>query len=187
MVVIVGLGNPGKKYENTRHNMGFKAIDQLSEKWQIPVEKSKHQALVGEGRLRGEKVILVKPQTFMNQSGISVKSIVDYYQVPLEKLLIIYDDLDLSLGTVRIRKNGGAGTHNGMRSVVNHLGEKTFPRIRIGIGNREEVSMIQFVIGKVNKEEKEILNRTIEKAAEAVEVLLDQGIDKAMNRYNGNH
>ncbi len=187
MVVIVGLGNPGKKYENTRHNMGFKAIDQLSEKWQIPVEKNKHQALVGEGRLHGEKVILVKPQTFMNQSGISVKSIVDYYQVPLEKLLIIYDDLDLSLGTVRIRKNGGAGTHNGMRSVVSHLGQKAFPRIRIGIGNKEEISMVQFVTGKISKEEEQILNQTVEQVAEAVDVILNHGIDKAMNRYNGNH
>ncbi len=186
MFIIVGLGNPGKKYENTRHNMGFKAVDQLGDQWSIPIQKSKHHCLIGEGRVHGQKVILAKPDTFMNQSGVAVGALVDYYGIEPDHLMVIYDDLDLDLGAIRIRKAGGPGTHNGMRSVVGHLGEKTFPRVRIGIGNKKEVPIIHFVTGKMSKEEKHILDHTIKKAAQAVDLFLEQGIDKAMNQYNGN-
>ena len=134
MYVIVGLGNPGKKYENTRHNMGFMAIDLLADKFGIKVDKIKHKALIGEGRIANQKVLLAKPQTYMNLSGESVREILSYYKVDVENLIVIYDDIDIPTGTIRIRKFGSAGTHNGMRSVVYQLKSDRFPRIRVGIG-----------------------------------------------------
>lgn len=184
MYIIAGLGNPGKKYENTRHNIGFITLDYLADRHNIQINKIKHKALVGEGRISGQKVLLVKPQTFMNLSGESIREIMDYYKVDIEDLIVIYDDIDLPAGTVRIRKKGSAGTHNGMRSIVQHLGSGDFPRIRMGIGNDRKGELASFVLGGFSKEEKEILEPSVERAAKAVECYVDMGIEKAMNEYN---
>ena len=138
MYVIAGLGNPGKKYENTRHNMGFITIDQLAEKHNIKVDKLKFKALVGEGRIAGQKVMLVKPQTYMNLSGESIREVMNFYKLEPENLIVIYDDIDIEAGTLRIRKFGSAGTHNGMKSVVYQLQSDRFPRIRLGIGSQKK-------------------------------------------------
>lgn len=183
MYVIAGLGNPGKKYENTRHNIGFITLDFLAEKHDIKIDKLKHKALVGEGRIAGQKVLLVKPQTFMNLSGESLRAVMDYYKVDIEDMIVIYDDIDLPAGTVRIRKKGSAGTHNGMRSIVQHLGTD-FPRIRMGIGNERKGDLVDFVLGGFSKEDKEVLEPAIERAALSVEMYVDEGIEKAMNKYN---
>lgn len=183
MYIIAGLGNPGKKYENTRHNIGFITIDSLASKHNITVDKLKFKALVGEGRISGQKVILVKPQTYMNLSGESIQEVMNFYKVDPENLIIIYDDIDLDLGTLRIRKSGSAGTHNGMRSVVQHINSTAFPRIRIGMGGPKG-DIVDFVIGGMSKAESEVLKETVDKAAEAIDCIIESGIDMSMNRYN---
>lgn len=183
MYIIAGLGNPGQKYENTRHNMGFKTIDCLSEEFGISVNRAKFKGLIGEGRIGNEKVILLKPQTYMNLSGQSVREIVDYYKVPEENLIVIYDDFDLPIGSIRIRKSGGPGTHNGMKSVVGELNFRKFPRVRIGIGSSDG-STIDFVIGKVGKGEQELLTNASKAAADAVADIVRIGIENAMNIHN---
>lgn len=184
MYIIVGLGNPGTKYENTRHNVGFMVIDELAKNHGIAVTKLKYKALIGDGKINGEKVILVKPQTFMNLSGDSISQIVNFYKCDNDKLLLIYDDLDIGLGSIRIRKHGSAGTHNGMKSVVGKLGFTNFPRIRVGIGDFGKKDIIDFVIGDFTKEEKKIVDDTICEVAKAIECFVESGIDLAMNRYN---
>lgn len=184
MFVIAGLGNPGKKYENTRHNMGFLVIDKLAEKNDIKVNKIKHKALVGDGFISGQKVLLVKPQTYMNLSGESLREVMDYYDVDIEDLIVIYDDFDIETGSLRIRKKGSAGSHNGMKSVIQHLGSKDFPRIRVGIGNSGGRDWKDFVIGKVGKSEQDSIAAAIEKAADSAVCILEKGIDNAMNEYN---
>lgn len=184
MYIIVGLGNPGKKYENTRHNIGFITLDYLANRYGIKITKIKHKALVGEGNISGQKVLLVKPQTYMNLSGNSVREIMQYYKVDIENLLVIYDDIDIPTGSVRIRKKGSAGTHNGMRSVVYDLQSDQFPRIRIGMGKKNNADLKNFVVGGFSKGEKEIFERAVIHTADAVECFLQFGIDKAMNEYN---
>ena len=184
MVVIVGLGNPGKKYENTRHNIGFITVDLLAERHGIKINKIKHKALVGEGTISDQKVLLVKPQTYMNLSGNSVREIMEYYKVDIENLLIIYDDIDIPTGAVRIRKKGSAGTHNGMRSVIYDLQSDQFPRIRIGMGLDKKMDLKDFVTGGFTKSEKGLLEKAVAHSADAVECFLRSGIDKAMNEYN---
>ena len=184
MFVIVGLGNPGTKYENTRHNMGFKTIDVLSEKFGIKVDKLKFKSLIGEGIVHGAKVILVKPQTFMNLSGEAVRDIVSFYKVPMENLLVVYDDIDLDTGTFRIRKQGSSGTHNGMRNIIYLLQDDSFPRVRIGIGSFLKNDLINYVTGDVCKEEAELLYPVIMKVADAIDQYIESGIDIAMNRFN---
>lgn len=184
MYVIVGLGNPGKKYENTRHNIGFITLDYLADRYGIKITKIKHKALVGEGKISDQKVLLVKPQTYMNLSGNSVREVMEYYKVGIENLLVIYDDIDIPTGSVRIRKKGSAGTHNGMRSVVYDLQSDQFPRIRIGMGKNKNADLKNFVIGGFLKGEKEIFERAIIHTADAIECFLQFGIDKAMNEYN---
>lgn len=184
MYVIVGLGNPGKKYENTRHNIGFITLDYLADRHGIKITKIKHKALVGEGNISGQKVLLVKPQTYMNLSGNSVREVMEYYKVDIENLLVIYDDIDIPSGSVRIRKKGSAGTHNGMRSVVYDLQSDQFPRIRIGMGNNKSADLKDFVVGGFSKGEKEIFERAVVHTADAIECFLQFGIDKAMNEYN---
>lgn len=185
MFVIAGLGNPGKEYENTRHNMGFKVIDALASELGVDVKREKFHALIGQGKIGNEKIILVKPQTYMNRSGIAVREIAMYYNIPPEKLIVIYDDIDIPLTSIRIRKAGGPGTHNGMRSVVKELGINSFPRIRIGVGtsSRDE-NLVNRVIGKVPKGEQKILEDIVIKAADAVKDIVALGIDTAMNRHN---
>ena len=184
MFIIVGLGNPGRKYENTRHNMGFLTIDRLAEKLSIRVSKIKFKALIGEGRIGTHRVILVKPQTYMNLSGESVREIMQFYKIPIENLIVVYDDFDIALGTIRIRKFGSAGTHNGMKSVIYQLQSDRFPRIRIGIDNQDKGNLIDFVTGGVSKEEAVLLREPIDQSVEAIQAIVTDGIDLAMNRYN---
>lgn len=183
MYIIVGLGNPGLKYENTRHNMGFKAIDAMASEFGIDVNRAKFKGLIGEGRIGSEKVILLKPQTYMNLSGQSVREIMNFYKIPEENLIVIYDDFDLPIGSIRVRKSGGPGTHNGMKSVIQELGSRKFPRVRVGIGSSDG-STIQFVIGKVGKDEQQILNEAAEAAASAAADIIRIGIENAMNIHN---
>ena len=185
MYLIIGLGNPGKEYENTRHNMGFKALDVLASDTGIEIKKSKFQSLLGKGKINGEKVILCKPQTYMNLSGNAARECAMYYDVPRENVIVIYDDMDLPIESIRIRKAGGPGTHNGMKSVVQQLGITDFPRIRIGIGAaREDEDVIDRVIGKVPKSEQAMLDEAARKAAEAALDIIRIGIDNAMNKHN---
>jgi len=184
MYIIAGLGNPGKKYENTRHNMGFIAIDLLAEEFGIKVDKLKFKSLVGEGRIAGQRVLLMKPQTYMNLSGEAIREAVNFYKIDPEELIVIYDDIDIPTGTFRIRKKGSAGTHNGMRSVVYQIQSDQFPRIRVGIGSEKKVDLIHYVTGGVSKSEKELLEDALVKAAKSAACIVEKGIDKAMNEYN---
>ena len=185
MYLIIGLGNPGKEYENTRHNMGFKALDVLSENTGIEISKSKFHSLIGKGKISGEKVVLCKPQTYMNASGIAARECAMWFDVPQENVIVIYDDIDIPIETIRIRKFGGPGTHNGMKSVVEQLGTEGFPRIRVGVGAAEEgEDLTERVVGKVPKSEQKLLEVSIKRAAEAVIDIIDNGIDHAMNEYN---
>ncbi len=184
MYIIVGLGNPGKQYENTRHNMGFLVVDLLAEKFNIEVNKIKFKALVGEGRIAGQKVLLVKPQTYMNLSGEAVRQAMDFYKIDPEELIVIYDDIDIPTGTFRIRKKGSSGTHNGMRNIFQHIQTNDFPRIRVGIGSGKKENLIGYVTGGISKSEKELLEDALTKSADAAACIIEKGIDKAMNEYN---
>lgn len=184
MYIIIGLGNPGTKYANTRHNMGFKAIDSIAGSLSADVSKSKFKALIGETNISGKKVLLVKPQTFMNLSGESAREVVNFYKVPNDHIIVIYDDIDLPLGSIRIRKGGGPGGHNGMKSMINCLGFKDFPRIRIGVGSNKGENLIDHVIGKVSSNEQKALNESADAAANAAIDIVKVGIDNAMNVHN---
>ena len=185
MFAIIGLGNPGKNYANTRHNVGFNTIDLLASRNNIKVNKIKFKSVYGEGFISDKKVILLKPHTYMNNSGMAVLDIVNFYKLPIENILVIVDDIDIEFGTIRIRKKGSAGTHNGLKSIIYHLQSEEFPRIKIGIGNRREgQDLADFVLSKFTKEERVDIELAIEKAAMAVEAILADGIDKAMNEFN---
>ncbi len=184
MYIIVGLGNPGKKYENTKHNIGFITLDLLAERNDIKINKIKHKALVGEGFISGLKVLLVKPQTFMNLSGNSVREVMEYYKEDIEKLIVVYDDVDIPMGRLRIRKKGSAGTHNGMKSIIYDLQDDGFPRVRIGIGKERKMPLAGYVLGGFAKDEKELMEAAVERAAQAIECILEKGIDVAMGEYN---
>ena len=187
MYIIAGLGNPGKRYEHTRHNIGFLTLDFLADRHGITINKIKHKALVGEGRISGQKVLLIKPQTYMNLSGQSLREVMEYYKEDIENLLVIYDDIDIAAGTIRIRKKGSAGTHNGMRSIIYDLKSEQFPRIRIGMGGARKTDLRNFVTSGFTKEEKELLEGAVRQAALAAECFVEKGIDKAMNEYNIRH
>jgi len=183
--LIVGLGNPGKKYENTRHNVGFQTIDYLSCQTGIRVEKEKNKAFTGEGKIGQEKVVLVKPQTYMNLSGEAVAPLAAWYKTGAEDILVIYDDLDLEVGKIRIRGQGSHGGHNGMKSLINLLKTEKIPRLKIGIGKTPpQWETADYVLGNFPPAEKKIIEEMIAKAAQAVNVILEQGIDKAMNQFN---
>ena len=185
MYLIVGLGNPGEEYNKTRHNVGFDVIDKLSKKYDIKVSKHKYDGLYGKGEIEGEKVVLLKPQTYMNLSGNSVGQFVSFFKVKEEEIILIYDDFDIPTGTIKIRKKGGPGTHNGMKSVVAELCSQSFPRIRIGTGTIENVyNLMDFVTSKVSDEEYLEISKGIEQAEAAVEEIIKNGIDTAMNRLN---
>lgn len=185
MYLIVGLGNPEEEYSKTRHNMGFDTINKIAEKNDIQITKNKYESLYATGMIGREKVILVKPQTYMNLSGISVKKWMEFYHLNPTNIIVIYDDMDIEPGKMKIRKKGGAGSHNGMKSVVGELGSEDFYRIRVGIGKpKTKQESISYVIGKVPEEEYKILNKATELAAEAVSSIVKEGIDKAMNQYN---
>ena len=184
MYLIIGLGNPEPEYSKTRHNMGFDVVNKFAEKNKIKINKSKFNALSGKGELAGEKVVIVKPQTYMNLSGESVVKFVNFYK-EIENIIVIYDDIDIAPGNIKIRKKGGAGTHNGMKSIVKELQTEEFARIRVGIGTpKYDNDLINHVIGRITKEEYEDLERGIEKATLALEEILKSGIDLAMNKFN---
>lgn len=184
MYVIVGLGNPGKQYERTKHNIGFITLDYLAQQNNIKINKIKHKALVGEGFISNQKVLLVKPQTYMNLSGNSVKEIVEYYKIEPEELIVIYDDIDIDMGRLRIRKKGSAGTHNGMRSIIYDLQTDQFPRVRMGIGGERKGDLASYVIGKFHKDAIQTMEDAVKRASSAIECMLDKGIDIAMGEYN---
>lgn len=179
------FGNPESDYSKTRHNMGFNVINLLAEEYDIDLSRTKFEALYGSGIIEGEKVILIKPQTYMNASGRSVIEFIKYYKLQLDDLIVIYDDMDIDISKIRIRKSGSPGGHNGMKSIVNILADDRFPRIRVGIGKPElEEDYINYVIGAIPEEEEQELKKGVEKAKEAVKELLKNGIDSAMNKYN---
>jgi PTH1 family peptidyl-tRNA hydrolase len=180
---VVGLGNPGKKYSNTRHNIGFKVIEELGSRYVIEKEETKYDTIIGHIRIGNKKVLLVKPLTYMNLSGRAIKPVINWYKIDLNNLIVIYDDMDLSPGCIRIRADGGTGGHKGMMSVCESLGAKDFPRIRIGIGRAPE-GVIPWVLGEFSDEEKIIINATVKKAGDAVDCWVKNGIAAAMNAYN---
>ena len=186
MLVIVGLGNPDDKYQGTRHNVGFDVIDLLAEKYNIAVETKKHRAYIGKGIIGGQKVILAKPQTYMNLSGESVRSLVEYYKVdPETELLIIFDDISLDVGQLRIRKKGSAGGHNGIKNIIANLGTSVFQRIKVGVGEKPKgYDLADYVLGRFSKEDRELIKEGFECAAEAVAMITAGEIDQAMNKYN---
>lgn len=185
MYLIVGLGNPGKQYANTRHNVGFDVIYYLSHKYDCTNTKQQHKGLTATFNLDGEKIMLCEPLTFMNLSGQCVASLANYYKIPTENIIIIYDDVDLPLGEVRVRAKGGPGTHNGMRSIVSSLGTTDFPRVRVGIGPKNEyMDMVDFVLSRFPKDEQPIIDKSIELAGEAAILIATKGVDYAMNIIN---
>ena len=185
MYVIVGLGNPEPEYSNTRHNMGFDTINKIAKKYNIEFSKTNFKGIYGTGIIEGEKVILLKPQTYMNLSGESVKKIIDFYKLNTDNLIIIYDDIDIEPGIIKLRKTGGPGTHNGMKSVIKEIGTEKFPRVRVGIGKPEHKGdLINYVIGKIPEEDKKILEKSTDVAKDAVIEIIKNGMDKAMNLFN---
>ena len=186
MFIIAGLGKPTKEYEGTRHNAGFAVLDALAEKYNIAVDTKKHRAYIGKGMIAGQKVILAKPQTYMNLSGESIKSLTDYYKVDVEsELLIIYDDISLDPGQIRIRAKGSAGGHNGIKNIIAHLGTSVFPRIKVGVGEKPpKYDLADFVLGHFSKEEQEKMDDGYAHAVSAAEMILSGEINAAMNEYN---
>lgn len=185
MYLIVGLGNPEAEYANTRHNMGFHVVNKLAKEYEIEIARKKFNSEYESAVMEGQKVILVKPQTFMNASGEAVAAFSNFYKIEPDKIIVIYDDIDIELGKIRIRKSGSPGSHNGMKSVVHFLNQEEFPRIRVGIGKpSEEENIIEYVIGSIPEEEKEILDKSAQTAKDAVIEILKNGIDSAMNRFN---
>lgn len=187
MIVIVGLGNPGKQYEYTRHNIGFNIVDALADKYNISINKNKHKALIGEGKIGSQKVLFVKPLTYMNLSGESIREIVDFYKILPEDLIVVYDDISLPLGNLRIRVKGSAGGHNGIKSLIQHLKTEQFPRLKVGIGGpRPHQNLADFVLERFSKEEQTILNTAvIDKSVSALETWILEDIHQAMNQFNG--
>lgn len=187
MVIIVGLGNPGREYAHTRHNAGFGVIDKLAEQYRISVTEKKHKALIGKGLIDGVKVVLAKPQTYMNLSGESVRALVDYYKADeREELLVIYDDISLDVGRLRIRKKGSAGGHNGIKSIIAHLGHDEFVRIKVGVGDKPKGGdLANHVLGGFCAEDKVKMEESMTRAAHAAVCILCDGADHAMNLYNG--
>ncbi len=185
MYLIVGLGNPEPEYSKTRHNMGFDVINKLAKQYEIDISRNKFEGLYGSGVIEKEKVILLKPQTYMNLSGKSIKRYMDFYKTPIEKVLVIYDDMDIEKGKIKVRKIGGPGTHNGAKSVVYELQNDQFARIRVGIGRPEEQDeIIDYVINPIDEEEYKKLEKGIDKAKEAIIEYIKSGIDIAMNKFN---
>ena len=185
MYLIVGLGNPEPEYSFTRHNMGFDVINKLSKKYEIPVERQGFKSLYGIGEILNNKVILCKPQTFMNLSGNAIIEIANFYKIDLKDIIVIFDDIDTKEGVIKLRKKGGAGTHNGMKSVVEELNSTDFPRVRVGIGKPEfKGDTINYVIGKMPEEEFKKLDKATQIAADAVVEIVKNGIDTAMNKFN---
>lgn len=186
MYIIAGLGNPGAEYSNTRHNAGFMAIDEIAKKAGISVTEKKHKALIGKGVFAGQKVVLVKPQTYMNLSGESIRAVTDYYKVdPVSELIVLSDDIDLDVGNIRIRPKGSAGGHNGLKNIIAQLGTQDFKRVRIGVGAKKEGrDLVSHVLGKIDKNDAGDFDEAIANTVSAVETIMTDGCEAAMNRYN---
>ena len=187
MYIIVGLGNPGREYEQTKHNVGFRVIDKLADKYTIDVTKFKHKAFTGDGMINGKKVFLVKPQTYMNLSGDSVGEMAQFYKIPPENIIVINDDISLDVGRIRVRPKGSAGGHNGLKSIIYRLNSDTFPRVKMGVGapKHEDYDLADFVLGRFTKEEIPVMEDAIVKAEKAVAEIIKNGVQSAMNKYNG--
>ena len=185
--LLVCLGNPGRQYENTRHNIGFLAADELGRREGIKINKLRYRALTGELRVGGQRVLVLKPQTYMNLSGEAVKLAGGFYKIPPDHVLVISDDVALPLGKLRIRAGGSAGGHNGLKNIIAHLGTDQFPRIRVGVGQKPhpDYDMADWVLGKFQGEDKKAVEAAVKRAADAAECLIREGVDKAMNKYNG--
>ena len=186
MKIVAGLGNPTKEYEGTRHNIGFSVIDKLADKYNIGMQEKKHKAICGKGMISGEKVILLKPQTYMNLSGESIADAVNFYKLdPEEDLIVIYDDIDLDVGRLRIRAKGSAGGHNGMKNIIAHLGTQVFPRIRVGVGAKpKDWDLADYVLGHFSTEDRAKVEEAIGHAMDAAVLMMQGEVDKAMNDYN---
>ncbi len=185
MYVVIGLGNPGKDYTNTRHNVGFEAIDILAKRNKIDLNKIKFQAVYGEGRIGNEKVLLVKPQTFMNNSGVTVREIFQFYKIDVQNIIVIVDDIDIDFSSIRVKQKGSAGSHNGLKSIIYHLQDENFPRVKIGIGKKHSnQDLADFVLSRFSKEERPEIELSLITAAEAVENIIMQDINYAMNKFN---
>lgn len=186
MKLIVGLGNPTAKYDKTRHNVGFEVIDKLSEQYNISVDTAKHKGLYGKGKIEGQSVILLKPMTYMNLSGESVVAVADYYKIEAEDIIVIYDDINLDVGRLRVREKGSAGGHNGIKNIIAHLSTDAFPRIRVGVGMKPpKMDLADYVLSHFTKEEQEMMDDGYSKACKALGLMVVDDIAKAMNDYNG--
>lgn len=185
--LIVGLGNPGPKYAATRHNVGFRAVEQLAAGCGARIDRLRFQALTGQASVAGRRVLLMQPQTFMNNSGIAVKQAADFYKVPPERVLVLFDDIDLDVGRLRLRRDGSAGGHNGVKSIIACLGTQEFPRIKIGVGAKPhpDYDLADWVLSRFSAQEQTLLEPAIRRAAEAAAMLLSDGLDKAASKYNG--
>ena len=185
MYLIAGLGNPTKEYDKTRHNVGFEVIDVLADKYRIDVSERKHKALCGRGVIEGQKVILVKPQTFMNLSGESIRAAADYYKISPEEMIVIYDDISLEPGQLRIRLKGSAGGHNGIKNIIAHLGNQEFPRIKVGVGAKPpRMDLADYVLSRFGAGEQKLMDEAFKEAAEAAVSMMTDGAERAMNHYN---
>ncbi len=184
MKVIVGLGNPGKEYKDTRHNIGFMVLEELASRYPVEKQDSRFDAIIGHIRIGGEKVLLVKPLTYMNLSGQAVQPLLHWYKIDLNDLMVVYDDMDLAMGTLRIRKKGGNGGHNGIASISERLGSQDFARSRVGIGRPPSGQAVNWVLGRFTADEKEQLDIVVKNTADALEKWVRMGIDEAMNAYN---
>ena len=186
MYIIVGLGNPKKEYDNTRHNIGFDVIDALAKANGIGMTEKKHKAIIGKGIVGGQKILLVKPQTYMNLSGESVRELVDYYKIDeTSELIVISDDISLGVGQLRIRKKGSAGGHNGLKNIILHLGHDVFQRVKMGVGEKpKNYDLADYVLGHFSKEERKIMDDSVLDACRAIEMMINDDTDGAMNLYN---
>lgn len=186
MYIIAGLGNPDRQYEGTRHNVGFDVIDRIADKYNIDVTMKKHRALIGKGIMEGQKVILVKPQTYMNLSGESIQSLLDYYKIDEEhELIVIYDDISLDTGKLRVREKGSAGGHNGIKNIIAHIGGQVFPRIRVGVGEKPKgYNLADYVLGHFSAAERTLMEEGYNCAVHAAELIVSGRIKDAMNEYN---
>ncbi len=186
MYIIVGLGNPTKQYDNTRHNIGFMTIDELADKYNISVTTIQHKARIGKGVIEGHKVILAQPLTYMNLSGESVRELADYYKVdPTSEVIIISDDIELPPGYIRVRPKGSAGGHNGLKNIIQHLGTQEFVRVRVGVGEKpKKMDLAEYVLGHFASNEKDAIADGISQAIDAIKIIMDGEIDKAMNQFN---
>ena len=185
--IIVGLGNPGSQYDRTRHNVGFRVLDQLADSLGVKINRSRFKALTASATIGGEKVLLMKPQTFMNASGLAVEPAAAFYKVPRERILVVFDDVSLPVGKIRIRADGSAGGHNGLKSLISSLGGQNFPRIKVGVGEKPhpDYDLADWVLGKFTAKEEKDLAPAMEHAAEAVEYYIRNGVEKTAGKFNG--